>query len=185
MPTENEAKFVLRLEGEDEIAAVCDRWEPIRQGYLYAAKGMSHRVRAAGVSKPKYSMTFKKNARSRTVEVETDLDARDFDDLWGDTIQRLYKVRHYLRYRSLLYEIDSFKDYLNRTYFLMAEVEMPEGNDPPEILPPILTKHLLFRVPLTDCKFASKLIADPRYATELYQRLNDGRQGAKDDSDHQ
>jgi len=184
MPTEHEFKFVLNLEGEDEIAAACDKWEPIRQGYLYVAKGVSHRVRASGTSKPKYTMTFKKNTKGRTVEVETDLDARDFNDLWPDTIQRLHKVRHYLRHRHWVYEIDSFKDYLNRTYFLMAELEMPEGHKPPENLPAVLTKHLLLRVPLTSCQFASKLIADPRYATDLYQRLKDGKaQGAENDCD--
>lgn len=181
MPTENEVKFVLRLDGEDEINAACDRWEPIKQGYLYTAKGQSLRVRSAGASKPKYTMTFKQNAAGRTVEIETDLDARDFNDIWPNTIQRLHKVRHYLKHRDLVYEIDAFKDYLNRTYFLMAELEMPEGRKAPETLPAVLQRHLLYRVPLTDCRFASKLVADPRHASEVYQKLVEGKLSGDDD----
>src|SRR5581483_3548048 len=117
MPTENEAKFVLRLDSEPAFSSHCEKYTQIQQGYLFVAKGSSLRVRSEENGRKQYSMTYKLGVKGRTVEIETSLDKRDFDDIWPNTVQRLHKVRYYCR-MGFMYEIDAFKDHEDKTYFL-------------------------------------------------------------------
>ncbi len=174
MPTENEKKFVLRLDTEDYFRKNALREAMIQQGYLFSSKGTSLRCRKA---KNKHYLTLKSNVNGRVVEIENQIDERDFNDLWTQCMNKLEKIRYFLSDSSKdVWEVDFFKDHKGKNYFCLAEFEMPEGQLAPDHLPKFIKDNLLFEVPLTDCRFASKLLADIRYATDLYKVIKETKQ---------
>ena len=174
MPTENEVKFVLTLNCEANIAKdSAEKWY-IRQGYLFVAKGSSVRLREAKHGKEvAHTLTVKSTSPAgRCVEVEKRLGERDFRDMWTQTFNRLHKVRYCLPGgRREHWDVDFFRDDRDHTYFALAECEMPESRHRPLTIPPVVAKHLVFEVPAGDGRFASKLLADVRYAKELLEQL--------------
>jgi CYTH domain-containing protein len=170
MPTENELKYMLCLDTEDKIRKLANSKISISQGYLFFSKGTSLRCRKA---KNKHYLTLKSSVNGRVVEIENQIDERDFNDLWTQCMNKLEKTRYLLpcEVTGLVWEIDYFKDHKGENYFSLAEVEMPEGQTSPKLIPFFIRQHLLFEVPLTDCRFASKLLADIRYAHDLYQKI--------------
>lgn len=177
MPTENELKYVLRMNCEKEIAKIAKEKMAIHQGYLVSSKGIVLRVRASGTAEGiKYYMTFKYSTKQRVIEVEKKLDKRDFDDLWEACMNKLDKIRYEVKdSNKQVWEIDFFKNHDDQTYFAMAEHEMPEGKAFPDMIPQFITSNLLYAVPLTDTRFASKLLADVRYAKQMYQSFLENR----------
>lgn len=194
MPTENEIKIVIRQDCESFIANQAVRIFSVSQGYLLANRGTSLRLRKLQDGRViftplnqarfkqsqralKHFMTFKcstNGGANRVVEIEKKIDQRDFNDLWPQCMNKLIKLRYILRdSHRQFWEIDFFKTHDNKNYFALAELEMPEGQVKPKYIPPFITKCLLHMVPLTDCRFSSKLLADVRYATELYKTLGE------------
>lgn len=172
MPTENEVKFVLRLGCEEAAARIAARKDHIQQGYLISSKG-TLRFRKKGHKKPVYFMTFKHSAPSgRVIEIEKEIDQRDFTEIWPSCINRLEKLRYFMEdAQESVWEVDFFRDHNNETYFALAEFEMPEGMVKPETLHPFVKEQLIYAVPATDSRFSSKALADVRYAQDLYKTL--------------
>ncbi len=179
MPTENEMKFVLLIESEKEISKLCKNCFEIKQAYIAANHGMSLRIREKkhlkSSRRDKYEICFKQKIGKRVLEIENQIDVRDFEDLWSVAMNRLDKIRYNLIIRKkkvdYLWEIDFFKDHGQNTYFALAEHEMPENQLKPDFIPDIIKKHLVFEVPITDGRFASKRLADVKHAKELYNQI--------------
>ena len=173
MPTENELKYLLRLEAEEEAKNAAQGTRHVRQGYLAFTKGMSLRIRET--NNTRFEMTFKQKANNRVIEVEKKLDERDFEDLWAVACNRLEKIRYDVMVRDhngnkSSWEIDAFKDHNHETYIMIAEHEMPEDMLEPDFIPSIIQDNLLFAVPRDDDRFASKKIADVKYAQKLFRQ---------------
>lgn len=182
MPTENERKWVLYMECEEQINKLAEEKWRIHQGYLMVGKGTSLRIRKQSDRLNKkliYTMTFKSTvATGRVVEIEKRLDERDFNDLWPMSFNKVEKIRCVIYDKNHeMWEIDFFKDHNQQTYFAMAEFEMPEGKKEPDSLPPFIKNNLLHEVALTDCRYASKLLGDVRYALDLYSSLKESKNG--------
>lgn len=189
MPTENELKFVLNLDCEQQFVETVSKKYRIAQGYLLSSKGNSLRLRKSEIGKvfsvmntfifhpqvksdKNYSMTYKHSVNNRVVEIESKLDERDFNDIWPSCMNKVYKIRHIVKDDAKqIWEIDFFKAHNNDTYFAMAEIELPERATAPVLIPKFIKNNLLFKVPLTDCRFASKLLGDVRYAIDLHESL--------------
>ena len=172
MPTENELKFMLEYKStEEKFQKLAESKVLILQGYLFFSKGASLRCRKA---KNKYYLTFKSNVNGRVVEIENQIDERDFNDLWLQCMNKLEKIRYLVPdQQGQIWEIDFFKDHNGINYFCLAELEMPEGQRTPKFMPKFIKENLVFEVPLTDCRFASKLLADIRYASDLYKLIKE------------
>jgi CYTH domain-containing protein len=172
MPTENELKYVIKIESESQFSGVA-RPLHIWQGYPCAVRGMTVRVRKIrdGV-RSSYVFTYKNNVGSRVIEIEQDIDERDYNDLWGQSLVRFEKVRYKYAAPYKGWEVDFFKDHGDQTYFAMAECEMPEGQMTPDRVPLLVKENLVFAVPATDERFSSKLLADPRYAKKLLAEVS-------------
>ena len=171
MPTENERKWVIALDSEkafSEIARPLHIW----QGYPSAVRGMTVRVRRVkDGEKETYVFTYKNNTGTRVIEIEQEIDKRDYDDLWNQSLVRMEKVRYKYAAPYKGWEVDFFKDHKDKTYFAMAECEMPEGQKEPDKMPKLVKNNLIFAVPANDERFSSKLLADPRYASKLFAGL--------------
>ncbi len=172
IPTENELKYLLNLECEADLIAVAINVRHIHQGYLAFTKGMSLRVRETNGNR--YELTFKQKIKNRVVEIEKKIDLRDYTDLWDIAVNKLEKIRYDIKDDAKgLWEVDVFKDHFHKSYIIIAEHEMPEGMETPKIIPKIIKKNLLYAVPKNDVRFASKKIANLKYAQKLYQILKD------------
>lgn len=175
MPTENEKKYVLDLNTEEKFEKLAESKNPILQGYLFSSKGTSLRLRKM---KNKHYLTLKSTVNGRVVEIENQIDERDFNDLWTQCMNKLEKIRYIVSDKhGQQWEIDFFKDHNGVNYFALAEFEMPEGQLAPLFVPRFIKENLLFEVPLTDCRFASKLLADIRYASDIYKLIKDSHNG--------
>lgn len=172
IPTENELKFLLNVECENEIEKNSISQKDIRQGYLVFSKGVSLRIRETFSSKdhrPKFELTFKQKVGNRVIEIEKDIDHRDFNDLWEVSINKLEKIRYNIAHEENYWEVDAFKDHNHETYIIVAEHEMPEGKLYPESIPAIINDNLLYAVPLDDYRFSSKKLANLKYSKKLYK----------------
>jgi CYTH domain-containing protein len=177
MPTENELKFVLLLDTEEQYKKLAHHKVFIHQGYLVASKGISLRCRKVENKKVNYYLTLKSSVNGRVVEIENNIDERDFNDLWSQCMNKLEKVRYVVMDgKDQEWEIDFFKDYNSNNYFCLAELEMPEGQEKPKTIPNFIKENLVYEVSLTDCRFSSKLLADVRYATKTYNQLKETMQ---------
>jgi CYTH domain-containing protein len=172
MPIENERKFVLDENGKLEpslakLAGVTRR--VLRQAYLDSS-GL--RIRAIeGLGPIRHVFSYKRPIGQQTVEIETDIAAIDFERLWTLRRETLRKVRYSWDEGRFHWDVDFFKADEDRTYFALAEVEMPEEETEPPPLPPWLAAHLIGRVTLGDPRFTSKRLADQARARALLAAL--------------
>jgi CYTH domain-containing protein len=175
VPTENERKYIISTSCEDSVDALASKKCDIAQGYLIATRGITVRVRKStviGTSKSSYYMTMKVGIGSRIVEVENKLDERDFNDLWSISLNKLEKIRYYVKHLGDTWELDFFKDYQGKTYIAVAEIELPEAQLEPKTVPSIVEKNLIHKVALTDSRFSNKLLGDVRYSLNILGELN-------------
>lgn len=171
LPTENEKKYVLNLDTEDNFRKIAHHKSKIYQGYLFATKGMSLRCRKTENKKTSFCLTLKSTVSGRCVEIENSIEERDFNDLWTQCMNKLEKIRYYVYNKDDLWEVDFFKDHNRDNYFCLAEFEMDEGMLCPKIVPEFIKNELIYEVELTDCRFSSKMLADIRYAKNIYADL--------------
>ena len=116
-------------------------------------------------------MTFKRTVGGRVVEVNTEIDERDFVDLWGTAKTSLRKVRYDIEG----WDVDFFVDLHNDIYFVLAEHEMPEGQEKPEAMPKLVASSLIYEVARDDDRFSSKKLADIPHAKKLLRKLQKGK----------
>jgi len=171
MPTENELKYVLRLESENEISDLSNKHYAICQAYMAFSKGISLRVRSLDDSK--FIMCYKQKVKGRVIEIQKKISRRDFEDLWSVSMGKLEKIRYNLVHGSAIWEVDFFKD-IDETYFALAEIEMPESQLQPDSIPDIIMSNLIYEVDRSDDRFASKRLADINYARKLYLKITKG-----------
>jgi CYTH domain-containing protein len=175
MPTEHEFKFMLRNSDEvrEAIRRLSVKQQVIEQGYLVFSKGNSARIRHLVCDgKKKWFFTFKHKVAGRVVELEHVIETRDAEDLWRDCMGKLKKTRHILEdKKGRKWEVDFFFNLEGGCYFVMAELELPEGEPAPSDLPRFIKDHLIYDVPLTDRRFSNKKLGDVNYATKLYASL--------------
>lgn len=174
MPIENERKFVLRDPAgvlERALAAACPPWtrHTIRQAYLDAPGLRIRRFEASGAA-VHHIFSYKRSIEGAMVEIETEISPADFERLWTLRRETLEKVRFHLADGDCGWDVDFFKRD-GATYFVVAEVEMPEGRSDPPSPPEIIAPYVVLLVPANDDRFASKKLADPAYAARLTAEL--------------
>lgn len=165
MAIENELKMVLT---KDFSAATLSGWKHIhlRQGYLPDGP----RLRQEGAS---FAFNYKRwiPAKNALIEIETAIGQDDFDALWPDCENMLEKDRYVRHLDGNEWVVDFFHARDGAVYFVMAEVEMPEGMDQPISVPEELEGHILHRAARNDGDYTSKKLANPDHARMLYARL--------------
>jgi CYTH domain-containing protein len=178
MPTEHEYKYVicpklLRESPESLLKVKCDKHLVIEQGYLAHSKGYSSRIRKIiEDGKTKWFHTMKQKVSSRVIEIEKKLDERDGQDLWEYCVGKFKKDRYVFPQQGVVWELDIFK-HDGQIYFMMAEVELPEGANRPKSKPDFLKNYILYEVPLSDDRFSNKRLGDIGYARSLCAKLSE------------
>ena len=121
-----------------------------------------------------YLSTIKLKKKNRLIELNQEIDERDYDDIVNEASSILYKYRYeiYDDHRQK-WEVDFFQDPRNNTfYFTMAELEVPEGVTSIEYIPPFIQDHVLFYVPQDqNNEYSSKKLENVKYADKLRNKL--------------
>ncbi len=172
MTTEHEFKYMVSLEfaknfDHSTLLKMSKEHQHIKQGYLAFSKGMSTRIRCIDGETQRWILTFKQKVGNRVIEIEKKLDNRDGQDLWAVCVGKLKKDRYIIEDKGIKWEIDLFKKGHN-LYFILVEVELPEGANRPKKVPKFLKDYVLYEVPLTDDRFSNKKLSEVEFATNLY-----------------
>jgi len=174
MPIENERKFVLDEDGglETRLAqAPGVVRSSLTQAYLDSPGARIRSIESGG--RTRYVFTFKRPVDGQLVEIETDISEADFKRLWSVCRESLRKTRYSWADGRFHWDIDFFKTAGGRTYFALAEVEMPEQEQRPPEVPARLASHLVGQAPLGDPRFASKQLADQAHAERLLAEIRE------------
>ena len=168
MPIENERKFILLDDDKLEAQLALDPGvarSVLRQAYLDAS---GVRIRAIGNGDTIHHVfTYKQSVDGQMVEIETEISPIDFERLWKLRRETLSKVRYSWEEGRFHWDVDFFKTGDGKTYFALAEVEMPEEETVPPAAPARLQKHVLGLAPFGDPRFTSKRLADQAHAERL------------------
>lgn len=138
---EVERKFLVR-----EVPASLGEGTPLRQAYLAVDGGVEVRVRDQG---SRYVLTVKGGHGLRRTEVEVDIGAAEFDELWAlAPDRRITKTRHRVPVGDHVAEVDVYSGPLEG--LVVVEVEFPTTTAAHTFTPPPW--------------FADDLTNDPRYS---------------------
>jgi CYTH domain-containing protein len=150
----------------------------ISQAYLLRSKGLTVRIRKQKDHKDKikYYFTTKQKVEDKIIEIEKKIQQPDFEDLAKVAVGWVHKIRYVVKN----WEVDFFKEN-KKTYFIMAEIEMPHGMEEPKEVPGFVTENLLFKVPREDCRFSSKKLSDVDYAKTLLDEVMEKEKAANGD----
>jgi CYTH domain-containing protein len=183
MPIEHELKFVLDPKNETQyrkklLTNPGVTHYQMRQGYLEGNCRIRERVAldAMGIAQcGEYFFTYKSKVSGEQVEIETDIDQRDFDRLWSKVVKVVTKERIVVPHGDDYWEIDFFSA-ANHTgsYLIMAEVELEPGVMTVE-LPPFIKDQVLHAVQYGDKRFNSKQLSKPYTAMQLLEELRNGK----------
>lgn len=165
MPIENELKYVLPLEFSEANLSGWTR-QDIRQAYLEEGPRIRQRD-------DHFLFTYKKWVPDAKVlvEIETHIPASDFDLLWPLCVERVQKTRYVTLADECEWVIDFLREGSGDVYFVQAEVEMPEGQTAPDIIPEAIRDHIVYAVGADDNRFTNKKLSDPEYAARLRRKV--------------
>ena len=174
MPIENERKFILRLDvDEQHYADLADRILQLEQGYL-CRNDLTVRVRSSTNKKTRYYLTVKHTIDGKVIEIEKKISEADYKSLATVAKGWVRKTRYVIDD----WEIDFFKTD-GHTYFVMAEIELPDDVDEPTVIPDIVSDVLLHGVVRGDNRFSSKKLSDVAYAEGLITEITRSNQPGK------
>ena len=193
MPTENERKYVLFRDRKvlESIETRAKKQLHIEQHILKEGSGWVYRIRRSvpcdgpinpKFADPQYMATFKQHVNGRLVELNHEIDKRDYEDLKTKSLGQIIKTRHLLPYGLHIWEVDVFYNgpIQNDPFFIMAEVELDEGDEAPPHVPDFITDHLLYEVPIDVKGFSNKKLRNVEYAEAVYQNLLEGHKNEKE-----
>jgi CYTH domain-containing protein len=166
MPTENELKWVLRLDCEPEVKKAANNSYWLQQAYLEHAHVRVRKIEY-DKKKPVFQLCYKHHTPTRLIEIETNIEERDFSNLWNAAHERLVKKRYELVVDDKVWVVDFFKS-KNKTYFVQAEHEMPEMQLKPDFIPDIISKNVIYAVAHADGRFTIGKLWNVEYAKKLY-----------------
>ena len=171
MPTENEFKYVLCPDADEEVfRSATDSFIEIEQAYLVHHGNTTVRIRKSdrpSWASSQYELCLKEKT-NRVIEIETEIDERDFQDLWELSTNKLKKTRYDLGDGWI---VDFFKDGGN-VYFAMAECEVEENIvTPPDPIDAISDKMIYSGISGADSRFSSRKLSCPVYAKKVLQDI--------------
>ena len=180
MPVENEKKVLLNLNtSEATIYKIAAEIFHIEQAYMLRDKELTVRIRKQidRMDNVKHYLTVKTKVDDKLIEIEKKISQQDFVHLSKKAAGWVEKSRYVVglprENPECWWDIDFFKSGLD-TYFVMAEIELPDGVAEPAYLPEFVQDNLLYSVPRTDNRFSSKKLSSVEYATKLLDEIMKG-----------
>jgi CYTH domain-containing protein len=165
MSIENERKFILR---QDFNAEVLQGWdiEDIETAHL----GEGARVRCIN---GQLYFTYKRwiTRQNRLREFEPPVPRDVYEDYASEASEITRKIRYSTKIDDEKWSVDFMRDARGQIFFVLAEVEMPEGRDMPNTMPIQIAGHIIHLVDRKDARFSDRRLADVTLARQLYAEL--------------
>lgn len=168
---ENELKYVLRFGVQDDNRLKSfQKHIEISQAYVG-----QFRIRKSVVQAwdrfAEFQMALKvRTENGRNIEIEPSISEDEFNYLWNDCKERLFKTRYEMKNDLQTTAVDIFhKD--GEVYFAMAEIEFEDHLEFPTTIPSIISDYLIFAVPRSDDRFTSKKLCSIDYGSTLMATL--------------
>ncbi len=187
MPVENERKFVLLRDSivVDEITAAATYSDSIVQSYIQTGEEWNLRTREIrpyyhdeddcvfNPTSVEHILTYKHIIDGEQIEIETNILSEDYGKLNRRALSRLNKIRYRILNGFDAWEVDLFyrKFSDDLPYFILAEIELPVGQVAPTTIPSVISKHLLYEVPIGNNEFSNTKLCYIQLAEEKYQEL--------------
>lgn len=181
MPIENERKYVL--EDSDHLgfktsllALPISKELKIRQGYLDSANRIREIVHTDG--KPtEYLFTYKTKINGHQIEIENNISERDFTSLWTVVTNIITKSRVCVPHDAYTWEVDFLysnkKKSIGDCYLVMAEVELPEADELPKVVPSFISENLVYLVPKNDRRFINRNLSRPNAVKAMVKDIKE------------
>jgi CYTH domain-containing protein len=169
MPVENELKFVVKRDIEWDLFQSDWLEASIHQGYL----NLNPTIRIRSVAcyqkcEIAYFFTFKQLIEDDIIEIECEISHKEFTKLWPSALNTVYKTRYYKDIEDEHWTVDCLID-VSQPYFVMAEVEMPEGRVSPLHMPSIVKNNLLYAVEKNNKAYSNSTLSNVDIASRLYK----------------
>ena len=166
MPIENEIKYILPKNISKKHFSGWKKIE-IKQAYLPDSNA---RIRNY---EDNFLFTYKiwSQDDNAQIEIEASINEVDFNKLWRICDKSLEKTRYIYNDDNLEWVADFLKNNDESVYFVLAEVEMPEGLITPPRIPKALNSNFLHICTQNDKSCSNKKLSDPEYAESIYKNL--------------
>ena len=176
---ENERKYILYVPAPTKYMNLL-KIQPgtvvynIEQAYLDDRSRV--RMRENQVSgESEYFFTFKAKTQSGLVEIEKEIDEREFKLLSQVCKHVVRKTRFCVPVNGLVWEVDFFiTDTIEGPYLVMAEVELEEGQELPDSEPDFISDYKLHLVETTDRRFDNARMIRPLSIKLIVEKMKNG-----------
>jgi CYTH domain-containing protein len=158
MPVENERKYLLPVAEQPATVVAAQerarmggsvRLDRLRQAWVDGPRARVRRIEPE-FGPIEHRFTWKRRVGDRPIEFETAIEPADFDALWTVAERGLAKLRLTpVATSEERWCLDIIASRSGAACLMVAEVEMPEGQDAPATLPEWLSARLLHAVPLS------------------------------------
>jgi len=172
MPIENEQKFILSLDAEEDIKNSCPMFFKIQQGYI--SNNARIRITTQLNGQTIYEFIFKyKTQDNITFVTSPKITEEDFGILRNEVKSVILKTKYILYTNAGEWEVNFLKNEFDETYFVLAEYEMPAWQSRPDTIPDVIQKHLLKIVDKEDASFTNKRLSNEAYAVKKLKVILD------------
>lgn len=176
MAIENELKYVLYVDEAFEKQLKALSGEPYEQQHIAQDYiNLDTRIRhfTSDCQSEHYIFSFKKRLKNgESFELEKPISKEEYEMLLPMSVTSLVKDRIKIQDGDMHWDIDLYKNALTgKTYFALAEVEMPEGQLHPDRILPLLRKNIILKVDRDDKRFTARKLADEKYAKKAIKEL--------------
>ena len=184
MPIENERKYIIDLHRNDAETILRDyngKWYRIEQAYINDGRirKITQFNSETGQQETEYMFTWKKRRPDMSlIEIETSISKNDFVELWNMADIIVSKLRVKISGYGVTWDVDFLEKYdistktFSNHYLTIAEVEMPEDWDEPNVLPSFVTDNLLWLVPRDkDTKWSNRNLSDPVKVKKMLDKV--------------
>jgi len=165
MAIENELKYILRPEA---FKAAMEKGEVRKIEQHYLGDGLRMRRDTAN-GETSITFTFKRRVASGLVEIETHISDTDYALLFPTVTHGISKQRISFTSGDEHWDVDLFET--SAGSFVMAEVEMPDGQLAPKWIPEFVSENLILPVG-TDLEWSNAAMAQPGALEKAALRIN-------------
>lgn len=172
---ENELKYVLQ---KDFDQASLQGWTRLELRVAYFANtlsgGETDKFRVRDEGDRQFLKTYKEPIGHGVVrEINESITEEEFNRLYSESAETLEKIRYVKKLDSNEEcVVDFFPNNNGSIYFVMAEIEMPEGREEPQIIPEEIKDLILYAVPRDQTtNFSSRKLSNPGYAEKVLAKI--------------
>lgn len=183
---EMEIRIPVDKEDFDELWEKCTD-KHVREFHIRGKQSVIETGRLPGTPRirqygDQYLFTYKEWAKDKDVriELEDEISAKAFDDLWPNCHATMYKDRYVTDKDGIEWVVDFMHegDESGPVYFVLAEAEMPTDMEKPDKIIKPIRDDVIFEVPKGNKEYTSRKLCDKPYADQKLKEIGFDKKAA-------